>query len=190
MGDDLREITHSIVAKGLFVSNRSCPDVLPTISVLSSRVRSPNQSDWVKCRRFVKYLDSTKDLHMVLHYDGTSIARWHVDAAYGVHQDFCSHSGGTLLMHESGGGMASGSNKQRLNTRSSTIAELVAVDDFLGKLLWVKKFLDGLGYPLRQNILLQDNTSAILMEKNGRACLGKQNRAIDVHYFAIKDVVD
>ena len=28
------------------------------------------------------------------------------------------------------------------------------------------------------------------MEKNGRACLGKRNRAIDVHYFAIKDAID
>ena len=93
-------------------------------------------------------------------------------------------------MHESGGGMASSSNKQRLNTRSSTIAEFVAVDDFLGKLLWVEKFLDGLGYPLRQNILLQDNTFIILMEKNGRACLGKQNRAIDVHYTTIKDTMN
>ena len=73
--DELWEILHSIVAKGLFVSNRSRPDVLPTISVLSSRVRNPNQSDWVKCCRFVKYLDSTRDLHLVLHYDDTSIVR-------------------------------------------------------------------------------------------------------------------
>ena len=86
--------------------------------------------------------------------------------------------------------MASGSNKQRLNTRLSTIAELVAVDDFLSKLLWVQKFLEDLGYPLRQNILLQDNTSTILMEKSGGSCLGVRNWAIGVRYFAIKDVID
>ena len=43
---------------------------------------------------------------------------------------------------------------------------------------------------MKENILLQDNTSAILIEKNGLSCLGKRNRAIDVCYFAIKDVVD
>ena len=47
-----------------------------------------------------------------------------------------------------------------------------------------------MGYPLRENILLHDNTSTILMETNGRSCLGKRNRAIDVRYFAIKDVAD
>ena len=95
-----------------------------------------------------------------------------------------------MFMSQQGGGMASGSIKQRLNVRSSTVAELVAVDDFLSKLLWVKNFLMTMGYPLKENILLQDNTSAILMETNGRSCLGKRNRAIDVRYFAIKDVVE
>ena len=95
-----------------------------------------------------------------------------------------------MFLSQQGGGMASGSIKQRLNTGSSTVAELVTVDDFCVKLLWVKKFLFTMGYPLKENILLQDNTSAILMETNGRSCLGKRNRAIDVRYFVIKDVVD
>ena len=43
---------------------------------------------------------------------------------------------------------------------------------------------------MRNNILFQDNTSAILMEKNGRSCLGKRNRAIDIRYFAICDAVE
>ena len=81
-----------------------------------------------------------RNLHLVLRYDGTNIARWHVDAAFGVHEDLKSQSGGTMFMSQQGGGMASGSVNQRLNTRSSTVAELVVVDDFLSKLLWVKVF--------------------------------------------------
>ena len=61
------------------------------------------------------------------------------------------------------------------------------MDDFLSKILWLQTFLHGLGYTLKNNILLQDNMSAILIEKNGRNCLGKRNRAIDVRYFAIRD---
>ena len=53
-----------------------------------------------------------------------------------------------------------------------------------------EKNLHELGYSLEQNIIFQDNTSAIIMEQNGRSCLGKRNRAIDVRYFAIKDSVD
>ena len=53
----------------------------------------------------------------------------------------------------------------------------------------VEKFLEEHGYPLKENSLLQDKTSAILMEEQGRACLGKCNRTIDVRFFAIKDHV-
>ena len=59
---DKKEIFHSTVAKGLFVGCRSRPDISPTISVLSSRVREPNMNDWVKCDRLVRYLRSKKAL--------------------------------------------------------------------------------------------------------------------------------
>ena len=113
-----------------------------------------------------------------------------MDASFAIHEDFCSQSRGLLKLSGDGGAIAAGSTKQRLNVRSSTVAELVAVDDFLSKMMWVSKFLNVLGYPLKQNVLLQDNTSAILMQKNGRTCLGKRNRAIDVRYFAIKDLIN
>ena len=77
----------------------------------------------------------TKNLHLILRYDGLSICKWHVDASFGVHPDFKSHSGGVMLMHAKGGGMTSGSIKQKLNTRSLTEAELVASDDFLAKMV-------------------------------------------------------
>ena len=53
-----------------------------------------------------------------------------MDASFGIHPDFKSHSGGVMLMHGKGGGMVSGSIKRKLNTRSLTEAELVASDDF------------------------------------------------------------
>ena len=75
---------HSVTAKCLFVSWRSRPDIAPTVSYLSGRVREgvANKNDWVKCRRLVKYLDSTRDLHLILRYDGLSLSRWYVDASY------------------------------------------------------------------------------------------------------------
>ena len=185
-----KEKFHSVIAKGLFIGNRSRPDILTTISVLSSRVKVPNKDDWLKARRLVHYLKETKDIHLILKYDATRINRWHVDASFTVHEDFRSHSGGLMKISEEGGVIAAGSTKQKLNVRSSTVAKLVAVDDFLSKIMWISRFLEVLGYPLKQNVLLQDNTSAILMQKNGRTCLGKRNRAIDVRYFAIKDLID
>ena len=73
-------------------------------------------------------------------------------------------------MHPGGGGIAAGSVKQKLNVRSSTMAELVAVDDFLSKVLWVRSFLQEQGIDVESNVF-QDNQSCILMGKKGREIL-------------------
>ena len=95
-----------------------------------------------------------------------------------------------MLLHPDGGGIASGSVKQKLNTRSSTTAELVGIDDFLSKILWVNNFMLSQGVVLKENNLLQDNKSAILLAEKGRSSLGKRTRAMNVRYFAVKDCVD
>ena len=183
-------IFHRCVAKGLFISDRSRPDITPTISVLAGRVQKPNKSDWEKCRRLVRYLRCTRNLHLILRYDGCCISKWHIDASFAVHSDFRSHSGGILFLHEKSGGIMTGSTKQKLNTRSSTEAELVAADDFLAKVLWVRLFMADQGINLTENMVGQDNKSAIILEENGRASVGKRSRAMNIRYFAIKDSCD
>ena len=89
-----------------------------------------------------------------------------------VHDDFKSQSGGGMTLSEFGGAIASGSNKQKLNTRSSMEAELVASDDFLPKILWTGKFMAAQGCKI-SSTLYQDNETAMIMEKKGRSTLGK-----------------
>ena len=94
-----------MVAKGIFVTKRSRPDISPTISVLSGRVREPNKEDWRKCRRLLDYLKGSMDKHLILRVDeGVNIINWFVDASFAVHEDFKSHSGGILTLSRDGGG--------------------------------------------------------------------------------------
>ena len=58
--------------------------------------------------------------------------------------------------------------KEKLTTRSSTEAEPVGVDYFLTKVLLARHFLADQDIILKQNLLGQDNKSAILLEENGR----------------------
>jgi len=75
-------------------------------------------------------------------------------------------------------------------TRSSTEAEIVGVHDVMPQLLWTAHFLGGQGINIEESILYQDNTSAILLEKNGRSSSTKRTRHMNVRYFFIKDHVD
>ena len=79
------------------------------------------------------------------------------------------------------------STKQKLNTRSSTISEVVAVDDMIPQILWTGLFMQEQGIKVTDNILYQDNKSAILLEKNGRASSSKRTKHIKIQYYYIAD---
>jgi hypothetical protein len=79
------------------------------------------------------------------------------------------------------GSIWSHSTKQKLNTRSSTEAELVTVDDMMPQVLWTKYFLADQGFDIGPISILQDNKSAILLEKNGRH--------IQIRYYFVIDQV-
>jgi hypothetical protein len=78
------------------------------------------------------------------------------------------------------------SKKQKLNTKSSTECELVGVDDASPQMLWTRYFIEGQGYGVESSIIKQDNLSAILLEKNGRASSSKRTKHINVRSFFIR----
>jgi len=89
-----------------------------------------------------------------------------------------------------GQGMAlSYSWKQTINTKSSTEAELVGVDNSLGfNILWARYFMQEQGYYMDLLLLHQDNMSAILLETNRRTNSSTWTKHIKIEYFIIKKV--
>jgi len=85
--------------------------------------------------------------------------------------------------------MNGSSNKQKINTTSSTEAEIVAVHDNMPAILWTRYFLEAQGYPMRPTIIHQDNQSSVLLEKNGRGSSSKRTRHMNIRYFFIADCV-
>ena len=47
--------------------------------------------------------------------------------------------------------------KQKLNTKSSTDANLVGVDDVLAQVIWTRYFLKEQVYMIQSNVIYQDN---------------------------------
>jgi hypothetical protein len=81
----------------------------------------------------------------------------------------------------------SSSSKQKLNTRSLTESELVGVDGIMSLIIWLRNFLKAQGYVVVDNILHQDNRSAILLEQNGKMSSGKRTKHIAIRYFFVTD---
>ena len=87
------------------------------------------------------------------------------------------------------GAAISGSWCQKLNTGSSTEAELAGIDDALKHIMWGFYFIQARGYEVTKNIIVQDNKSNILMAKNGRFSCSKRTKHIKNRYFIIKDKI-
>lgn len=81
------------------------------------------------------------------------------------------------------------STKQKLNTKSSTVSELVGVDDMMPVIIWTHYFLLSQGYEIFENLLLQDNKSSFLLEKNGKSSSSKRTRDVNIRYFFITNWV-
>ena len=179
---------HTMVAKLLFLCKRARPDIQLAVAFLCTRVKRPDTDDYKKLKRVIKYLRGTLDIVLTLESNNLHVIKWWVDASFACHNDMRSHTGGIMTMGK--GAAYATSIRQKLNTKSSTEGELVAVNDVMGQILWTKKFLSCQGIEVKDNIVYQDNKSAILLEANGRGSSSKRTRHLDVRYFFIKDRID
>jgi hypothetical protein len=181
------EMFHCNVAKLLFVSERSRPDIQTAVAFLSTRVKAPDRDDYKKLRRVMQYLRGSLDLTRTMEADGTGIARWWIDASFAVHPNMRGHTGGVLTLGK--GAAYTTSKGQKINTRSSTESELVGVYDVLPQVLWTQNFLEAQGYGVKDCVIYQDNMSTILLAENGKASSSKRTRHINIRYFFVTDLV-
>ena len=164
LDQETTELFHHVTAQLLFLGQRGRPDIRNDVSFLCTRVKSLDNDKYKKLHRVIKYLRKTKFLRLTMEADRLDQIEWFIDAEFAVHEDMLSHTGAYMTF---GPGMINGTfNKQKINTTSSTEAEVVGVHDNMPAVLWTRYFLQEQGYPLKTSILHQYNQSSILLENN------------------------
>ena len=133
----------------------------------------------------MKYIRGSSKLPLILSADGSGILKWWVDGSFAVHPNMRGHTGSGLTLGR--GFPIVHSTKQKLNTRSSTETELVSVDDCMPSICWTRYFLEAQDYGVTESIVYQDNKSAILLEKNGKASSSKRTKHINIRFFFVTD---
>jgi hypothetical protein len=104
--------------------------------VVSTRVQNPTQNDWFKLHRMMDFLKTTVNDGLTLQANLNIIVNWYLNTAFTVHSDFKSHTGSCMTLGQ--GAIMAISMKQKINTHSSTKAELVSTDDIIAKVIWMK----------------------------------------------------
>ena len=118
---------HRVTAQLLFASRRALRDIQTTVSFLTSCVQKPDEDDWGKLVRFMRYLKATKYMKHTLTVNTMSVIKLWVDALHHTRMDCRGHTGAMMTLGK--GATISHSGKHKLNTKSSNKSEVVGADN-------------------------------------------------------------
>jgi len=173
--------------KLMYLAKRVRPDIITAVVFLSTRVLYADQDDAAKLDRVLRYLCSNREFGICLQPRDYVDIDAYVDASYGVHPGSLSHSGVVIMIGL--GPIYIKSSKQKIVSKSSTEAELIALSDASSQVIWTRNFLISQGHELGPAKVRQDNKSTMAMVEKGRST-SERTRHISVRYFFIKDRVD
>ena len=129
-----------------------------------------------------------KEMCLTLQDSNALAITWWVYGSYSTHADMRSHTGAMMSLWK--GAVYSTSQKKKINTNSSTEAEIIAVNDALSQVLCTLYFMSAQGYKIEKNLVNQDNISALMLENNRKESSGKRTSHMEIRYFFIKDRID
>jgi len=180
----------SKLMKLMFLATRTRPDLLLTLSILSSKARAPNIYDMERLDRVVGYLLETRNKGLKMEVNNMNLFAY-FDASWASHSDLKGHTGVVITLGHNGFPIYCKSQKQKVVSRSSTEAELIAMFHGMDYLLYIRRLHEFFGYKQQDPITIyQDNTSAMTMAYMGKSSSGSVSKFMDLKYFWIKDYLD
>ncbi len=61
-------------------------------------MKSPDEDDWGKLKRVLRYLNGTRYLKLTISMNDLGILTWYVDGAHNVHWDCKGHTGAMFTL--------------------------------------------------------------------------------------------
>ncbi len=117
LNEEQADAFHHTVYQLLFVANRARHDIQTAVSFLTKRVQAPDEDDWGKLKRVLKYLNGTRYLKLTLCAEQLKFAvHWYIDGSHQIHEDCRGQTGSLVTFGQ--GAISSSSNKMKCNTKS------------------------------------------------------------------------
>ena len=88
------ELFHKLVAKLLWITQRSRTDLETGVSFLCTRVQESTEEDWTQFVRVISFLKSTRTDRRIMRADSLNS----LDASYAVHTNMRVHTGGVMTL--------------------------------------------------------------------------------------------
>lgn len=142
-----------------------------------------------KLNRVLGYLAKTIDSKLRYSGKGDPVVKpeCYIDASHAVHDDRTSRTGVVITL--AGAVIGAWSGKQKLVSKSSTEAEIIALTDGMSHVLWVSLWLQGQGFDVKPVVIYQDNESVLALMKAGKKP-SQRTKHMDIKYFFAKNRVE
>ena len=177
---------HTMVAKLLYLSCRTRPQIATAVSYLTTRVTCANEGDQHKLDRVLMYINGTRGNKLYLRGDQPWGVRAYVDVGFGSHEDGKSHTG--VLHKLCGSTVSAKSKKQKMVSKDSTEGELVGLTDRVDGVLRLDEFMRYQGHDMETPVIYQDNQSTITLVTKGG---GKyRNVHLRVRQCRLKEMIE
>ncbi len=88
LNEELADAFHHTVYQLLFAANRARHDIQAAVSFLTTQVKAPDEDDWGKLVRVLKYINGTRYMKLILSADEMNFTvHWYVDGLHQIHED-------------------------------------------------------------------------------------------------------
>ena len=89
---------HHTTAQLLYIAPRWIRYIYKTIAFLTTRVNKPDEDNWMKLKRCLKYLKGKKYMKLIISVYSLSIVKWWIDVSYNTHDNFKTHTGAMMTL--------------------------------------------------------------------------------------------
>ena len=172
----------------LMFITRTRPDIKFPVMYLSTKMKDPRKSHEQKLTRIAQYLNGTKKLALTFTKSNLQLY-CSADASYASHSDRKSQTGVLITLGTRNGPIMAISRKQTNVAKSSTEAEIVALNLGGEEVIPLKRMLDELGIKQSTIQIEQDNQSAIIIATRGSGRT-RRSRFMEIQYFWITEQIE
>jgi len=160
------------------------------VSWAATKANNPTKEDWSELLRVLQYLYQTRTKGLILRKQQKGCALelfCYVDASYLLYPDSKSQTGFCLSFNDNGF-FYTKSLKQTVVTTSSTHAEMRALFQLVGEILFVELICEELRRPVKQPaVIMEDNQAVVsLVAKDAGVSKGSKHFMMLVNYLREK----
>ena len=149
----------SLVMTLMYLARLTRVDILLPTTFLATKSQNASVDDFKEALKVCRYLKTTRDLGITIKCNDLQL-HVHCDASHQVHANTAGHTGYVIGFGSSMSYLHARSGKQKMESLSSTDAEIYAMTECTKTVKWMRNLLSELDLtPLRPIILHEDNAA-------------------------------